>query len=263
MKKLLFVIFLLLVLFAAGAAGYFILNPDAPVQTDTTPKQVIQKSAEGGSQSAAPSIGAMKEKATDADILEALHYEIGKNRDTIAWLWIPNTTIDNSVVQSHDNLFYLRKNERLQEDIYGCYFADSECSVEKRDDLSQNTVIYGHSDLKDNPQGPRFPQLFLFAQEQFAQNNRQIYLVTPDEKLVWEVFSVFYTDVGFDYIKVNMTDEQKIDLAAQAIEKSIFDYQTSIDAQDKLLTLSTCSVKYGNDGSQRFVVMARLLPAQP
>ena len=232
MKKVLIAVFLLLLVAFAGAAGYFILNP-APAATPE--RQPPQKGGIGFvPQPTAPAIGGVKASSTDADLLEALHYELPKNRDTVAWLFLPNTEINNSVLQSHDNLFYLRKNERLQEDIYGCYFADAECNVAVREELSQNTVIYGHSDLKDNPMGPRFSQLFLYTQEEFARSNRRIFLATPTETLEWEIFSVFYTDTSFDYIRVLMTPEQTLSLARQAAEKSLYEFEVALTEQDKL-----------------------------
>ena len=50
-------------------------------------------------------------------------------------------------------------------------------------------------------------------------------------------------------------------LAKAAQEKSLYDYGITVGPGDKILTLSTCTVKYGaQDNDHRFVVMARLLP---
>ena len=50
-------------------------------------------------------------------------------------------------------------------------------------------------------------------------------------------------------------------LAKACQEKSIYSYDVAVGPEDKILTLSTCTVKYGaQDNSHRFVVMARLLP---
>ena len=83
-----------------------------------------------------PQLGVKSQPKTDADVLEALDYEISQNRDTIGWLKIPGTKINNSVLQSYDNAYYLRQDERRKYSLYGCYFADYECSFGTRDDLS-------------------------------------------------------------------------------------------------------------------------------
>lgn len=197
--------------------------------------------------------------ATTADLLEALDYETTQNRDTVAWLVVPNTRINNSVLQSHDNLFYLRLNERREDSIYGCYFADAECNVSTRELLNHNTIVYGHSDLQDNPEGPRFSQLFKFTDPEFARSTPTIELSTIQSEMHWQVFAVFYTTVAFDYIEAEPEGGLKA-LADEAKRQSIYDYGVAVGDEDHILTLSTCSVKDGNDGTHRMVVMAKLLP---
>ena len=75
----------------------------------------------------------------------------------------------------------------------------------------------------------------------------------------WQVFAVFYTDTSFDYIAAN--PEGGVDaLAAEAKKKSLYDYGVAVGPDDHILTLSTCSVRDGDDGTHRLVVMAKLLP---
>ncbi|MEG2143836.1 MAG: class B sortase, partial [Oscillospiraceae bacterium] len=183
-----------------------------------------------------------------------------KYPDACCWLQIPNTKINNVVMQSCDNSHYLRRDENGKDSIYGCYFADYACDFTNRDSLLNNTVIYGHSDLKDNPNGKRFSELFKFSEESFAKSNRLIYVTTQNEQLCFEVFAVFYTDTSFNYITPEIDGEETGDLGRNAKKRSLYDYGVEIGEKDKLLTLSTCSVKYGKDRDDiRFVVMARLL----
>ncbi|MEG1777689.1 MAG: class B sortase, partial [Angelakisella sp.] len=194
----------------------------------------------------------------DPAILEKLMYEVKKNPDAVGWLTVDGTDIDNCVVQSHDNSYYLRRDERKKESVYGCYFADYECNLSDRENLSPNTIIYGHSDLKDNPDGEKFSQLFRFADDTFAGEHKTILLTTPEASLEWEIFAAFYTDTSFDYIQVQLTPEGLKKITDKAVSLSVRDYGIVPTAQDKILTLSTCSVRDGNDGNHRFVVMARL-----
>lgn len=196
---------------------------------------------------------------TDADILEALDYETTQNKDTVAWLTVPNTRINNSVVQGHDNIVYLRTNERRESSIYGCYFADAECNVSTRELLNHNTIVYGHSDLQDNPEGQRFSQLFKFTDPEFAKTTPVINFSTLYDFMDWQVFAVFYTTVDFNYIDAE-PEGGIAKLAAEAKQRSIYDYGVTVGEDDHVLTLSTCSIKDGNDGTHRMVVMAKLLP---
>ena len=204
----------------------------------------------------------------DADIYDNLDYAVQKNQDTIAWIEIPETDINNMVMQGDDNDYYLRRNEDKKDDIYGCYFADYECAFGGYDDFSQNTIIYGHSDSIDNPNGKKFAQLHRFTDPEFAKKVPYIYLTTPQGKYKFEIFSVFYADVGvtseskFDYIQVNIDEQKKLEIAELASSLSIHDYGLEPNLSDKLLTLSTCTVQYGEEVDYRFVVMAKLCPEE-
>ena len=201
-----------------------------------------------------PQIGVKSQPKTDADVLEALDYELSQNRDTVGWLKIPGTKINNSVLQSYDNVTYLRQDERRKYNLYGCYFADYECSFGDRDKLSPNTIIYGHSDLTNDPDGPRFSELFRFMDEDFARNTPVISFVTQDDWMEWEIFAVaeFTTDPR---LIQPSPDSGIAELAASVKGKSFHDYDVQVKNSDHILTLITCTDK----PTIRLVVMARLL----
>ena len=201
-----------------------------------------------------PQLGVKSQPKTDADVLEALDYEISQNRDTIGWLKIPGTKINNSVLQSYDNAYYLRQDERRKYSLYGCYFADYECSFGTRDDLSPTTIIYGHSDLTNNPDGPRFSELFRFTEEDFARSTPVITFATQEDWMDWEVFAV--AEYSTDPRLIQPEPEGGIAaLAADVRKESVFDYDVQVGDGDHILTLITCT----DEPSVRLVVMARLL----
>lgn len=205
----------------------------------------------------------MKTAENPSDIPGLLTYAMEKSLDAVGWLDIPGTDISNVVMQGMDNAYYERRNEDGDQDIYGCYFLDMECSMGGPQDFLPNTVIYGHSDLTDNPDGPRFSQLFRFVDDGFARDHKYLYVTTMEGRYTFEIFSVFYTDTSFDYIRVHMTPEETLALANEAVSRSIRDYGIQPEAGDRLLTLSTCSVREGNDGTHRFVVMGRRINEEP
>ncbi|MEM1485306.1 class B sortase [Oscillospiraceae bacterium PP1C4] len=256
MKKLLLITVMLLLLVVGGIGAYYFMAPDLNAAV-----QVSQDKPSAKDPAKQPEIGVMKPVETTADMLEQLSYERTQNPDTIGWLKIPNTEINNTVLQSYNNVYYLRLSERKEQDVFGCYFADYTCSFGTREELSPNTIIYGHSDLKDNPDGRRFSQLLRFTQEEFAKNNPYIYFSTMQDQMVWQIFAVFYTDTDMNYIKSDLNEQELTGLVEEAKRKSIYHYDVPVDSKDKLLSLSTCTVKYGDRKDQRFVVMAKLMPA--
>lgn len=205
-----------------------------------------------------------------------------RNDDIVGWLKIEDSGIDGAVVQGATNKIYERQNEWKEYSWTGSYFADYECKLrDGRDGLSKNTVIYGHNvHFDDDKNGDRFSKLFHFTDLDFAQKHPYVYFslyddaATPEgerskNEMVWEIFSVFYTTTDFDYIRVNkeyknpeageITSAQMMNIITEAQQRSEYVYNVPVTGEDKILTLSTCSYKYGKRKDVRFVVMAKLL----
>lgn len=204
----------------------------------------------------------------EADVLEKLNTAYNQNNDVVGWLQIPDTEIDNEVLHypgdANDpaNPYYLRRDITKNYNWYGCYFADYECEFGDRNDLSSNTVIYGHS-MDDNPSSVKFSQLKKYTDIEFLKNHPYIYLTTPEDKLTFKIFAVMYTDTNFIYNYVDFPagpqkDVKLMDVVNEAKNRSQFDIDVDVNEDDKIITLSTCTYIYGSREDQRFVVMGRL-----
>lgn len=196
-----------------------------------------------------------------------------QNSDVIAWLQVPNTTLNEPVVQTTDNDFYYRRNVYKQNAFEGCLFMDYECDIGTgvKADMPQNTIIYGHNlgnpqGVTDDPNGLLFAQLLNFRDIEFAKKTPYIYLTTEGEDLVYQVFAVIYTEanmkpVSYIYPSYSASDFSK--LLEDIYARSIYKYpDVTVTANDKLLTLSTCTYKYGTysvNNQQRFVVFSKLV----
>ena len=249
MKKLLAILggILALVLLAAGVIfGVKQLAPEAPSAPSTPAASV-----------AGPELDVYKPVADYAEMLDALDFAKTRNQDTVGWLKIPGTDINNCVVQSFDNTFYLRRDEQKQYANEGCYYMDYECSVGARQDLSPNTIIYGHS-WDDDPDGIKFGQLFRFVDTEFAQANPCFEFCTQQDAMTWQIFAVAYTNISFDYIHPQISGAEMVEVANTAMEKSFYDYGVTVTETDKIITLSTCVVGFGGHDN-RLIVMAKLL----
>ncbi|MDD3192828.1 MAG: class B sortase [Oscillospiraceae bacterium] len=185
------------------------------------------------------------------------------NPEIVGWLQVPGTDINQPVVQTYNNSKYMRLTYEGKYSFQGCYWVDYECTVGNRTSESRNTIIYGHNTAvtQDDPNGLDFAQLLRFADEDFAASHPYIFFSTGEEDLVWEIFAVMYTDTKFRYIE--MIDSRIDTLVSEGKARSEFNYDVEVDpASDKILTLSTCTAKYGyvgGDARARFVVMARLV----
>ena len=193
-----------------------------------------------------------------------------KNPDAVGWLYIPDTTINEIVVQDEGgNEAYHRANALGEYDFNGCLYADFESrmagSVEQ---ISPNIVIYGHS-MTDEPDSAKdekkFTQLKKLLDKDFAEKHPYIYFSSETQDYVYEVFSAMYANSDdFYYIDCNLTDTTMDDLVSTAKEGSIFNYPNKPEGGDKIITLSTCTYKFGDASNQkqRFVVFGRLLTAE-
>lgn len=169
-----------------------------------------------------------------------------------AWIQVPDTNIDDPIFQADDNLYWLRRDENGSYSVWGVYFADYECSL--GEELSRNTVIYGHSSLNDETEGKKFTELKKLNLQDFAKDHRYFLFATGSEEYVATIFSVGYWADSAQYLYADPSDAAFEELLKDAADHSIYNYGVEVGSEDHIITLSTCT---GND-QERFVVMARL-----
>ena len=99
------------------------------------------------------------------------------NPDIIAWIRIPDTSIDYPVVQGNDDSYYLTHTFKKTEHVAGAIFLDSDNNADFSDDKN---IIYGHN-MKD---GSMFRGLRNFLGDKFLKEHHILYLYLPDEG-VW------------------------------------------------------------------------------
>ncbi|MBQ8533578.1 MAG: class B sortase [Clostridia bacterium] len=196
------------------------------------------------------------EGANEADFA-ALYIQ---NNDTVGWIHIPNTSIDNVVVKTTDNDFYLTHDFYKKKSEHGAIMADFR-TVFNISGNSKNVPLYGHH-MKD---GSMFAELEKFRTLSFYKQNPIIYFDTLYTKAKYEIFSVFITndleseDDGFrfNFNRVNFTSEEDfMDYITQVNRRSIFKTNVAVSPSDEILTLSTCVYDFNE---ARLVVCARRL----
>ena len=86
-------------------------------------------------------------------------------------------------------------------------------------------------------------------------NNYVIKLSTEYENTLWQVFSVYHIPTTNDYIRTNFkNNENFLDFADMLIKRSAYNFHTTIQESDYILTLSTC---YNNN--EKIVLHAKLI----
>ena len=176
---------------------------------------------------------------------------IPTNNETVGWIKVPNTNIDYAVVQHSDNEFYLHHSFDKSYSNAGWVFMDYRNGA---DELDDNTILYAHNRYHN---GTMFGTLGYALNKDWYTNENNLYITfnTIYKKYTWRVFSVYKTPYTIDYLTIVFYDNQeRLDFYNMLKNRSINNFNTSVSATDKIITLSTCS----SDGG-RIVVHAVLV----
>lgn len=174
------------------------------------------------------------------------------NADFIAWLQIPNTTVDYPVVWSDDTDYYLNHTFTGKKSYIGTLF-----SLEKTDyrTPSQNIAIYGHHIRSNN--AVMFSPLLAYKEQSFYEEHKTVYLDTLYHSGTYTVFAVVNMRYGDWEPSTPDFSNSEVFLAfvARAKAQALYDTGVEVQASDQILTLITCDRSYGGK-SGRLIVMA-------
>lgn len=184
--------------------------------------------------------------STDQVALQVKQTEIVRELPSIpdyaGWIYIPSTKINYPVFQGGDNEIYLKHTHDGKYCFYGELFKDY-----RDDELTYNTVIYGHN-MTDMTMFGELDDLYKTQTE--AEKHKDL---TYDNKS-YVLVGAFYGQEYDDYAIPMESKTERIRYSEEI--KKRFVYQLSdISSEDKLLLLSTCAYlkKY-----QRFVVVFKI-----
>jgi sortase B len=173
------------------------------------------------------------------------------NSAAFAWIKVQGTRVDYPVVQSPygNNDYYLDHGLDRTYNVSGAIFTD----FNNKKDLSKNrnTCVYGHN-MND---GTMFQTIMNFkTKNQFK--NGQIEIYTVEGIYIYEPFSVYEAIPTERFFHTEfLSDEDFEGFLSEIKEKSVFKSDVSLDKNDKIVTLITCT---NGVVDKRFVVHAVL-----
>ena len=173
-----------------------------------------------------------------------------KNSDTVGWINVNNTNINYPYVQSSNNSYYLDHSFDKSYNEAGWVFLDYRNSSDLN---NKNTIIYAHSRLDKT----MFGSLSRVLKSDWYTNkdNHIIRISTETENPLWQIFSVYKIEEESYYIKTNFnTTEDYIEFLDTLKNRSLYNFNTNLTDEDRVLTLSTC---YSD--TVRTVVHAKLI----
>lgn len=175
---------------------------------------------------------------------------LSKNPDTVGWIKVDGTKVNYPVVQSTDNDYYLNHAFNRNENIAGWIYADY------RDDFTdfgKNTIIYGHN-MNNKTMFGSVPSML---NNSYLKNSSNYYIKisTPTSNSNWKVFSIYTIEPEVYYLKTMFISEPFENFITTLKNRSVYDFGIDVNADDKILTLSTCD----NTGTKRVAVHAKMI----
>ena len=172
------------------------------------------------------------------------------NSDVKGWIKVNGTNINYPFVQTSNNDYYLNHSITKQNNSAGWVFMDFRNNIKSFD---KNTILYAHARVNQY----MFGTLKNTLKNNWLNNtnNHVIKLSTEKQNTLWQVFSIYHIPTTNDYIQTEFnTDDEFLKFANMIKNRSIHKFNTTVNKDDKILTLSTC---YGND--EKLVVHAKLI----
>lgn len=174
-----------------------------------------------------------------------------KNSDTVGYIHVENTNINYPIVYSSNNEYYLTHAFNGKKNNAGWIFLDYRNNF---DDLSDNTIVYGHG--RNNTTMFGSLKNTLTSSWQSDKDNYVVTISTPKENMLFQIFSIYTIEAESYYIETEFSSsDEKNEWIKIMKERNISPINTYVDENDKILTLSTCKNNYG----ERIVVHAKLI----
>lgn len=175
----------------------------------------------------------------DAIIWPEVDFELlsSINPDVVGWIYVEGTNINYPVVQAEDNKTYLRRMFDGKYNNAGCIFLDYRCEGDFSD---QHSIIYGHH----MGNGSMFADLVKYKKQSFYDEHPTALLVTPTHRYKIDLFSAYVSSNYQDSWQLYFEEQEFEAWLEKRIERSTFTTNVLPDANDRILTFSTCTYEF-------------------
>ena len=173
-----------------------------------------------------------------------------KNADTVGWIQVNGTNINYPFVQTDDNSYYLAHSFDKSRNNAGWVFLDYRNNI---NNLDKNSIIYAHGRVDET----MFGSLKNILTNSWLDNtdNYVVKMSTEKANTLWQVFSVYHLPTTSDYLQINFYDSNDYgDFISLLKNRSMYNFNTEVSTDDKILTLSTCYNNY-----EKMVMHAKLI----
>lgn len=252
-------------------AWYFVQQ--AKIKADIKKQQEMHTSISVITQSTTPP-PETEETTTETEppplvVLDSMTELFNENPDVAGWITVDDTKINNVVLQTDNNEYYLDKDFYGNRNIAGQIYIDYRCIANDYDkNQSDNLIIYGHNQADQT----MFGTLKKYKIKKDNTKNFDFYLDHPTfkfsnlyEEYTYKIVAMFVVEVEpyqtrdgvvFDYHNyVNFNKNRTFsDFKENILARTAVNTGVDFNEDDKFVTLSTCSNEFE---PSRFVVIGR------
>lgn len=179
--------------------------------------------------------------AADKEYLDAKFKDLlATNSETVGYVYIPGTQLDEPVVQTTDNATYLDKRfDGEWEPLMGAVFMDADNNKNFTDRL---TWLFGHARGSRVPDHRMFKDVNLFSDQNFFDSHKYVVIETPEKKLYYEALAMVIVPETTAFYRTEFADDADFKTQLEAVydTASVKNSDLRIDEKDHYVVLSTC-----------------------
>ena len=162
------------------------------------------------------------------------------NKESVAYVNIPGTELDEPVVQTTDNATYLDKTfDGGYQPYLGTVFMDTD---NKKDFSDRLTWLFGHARGSKVGDHRMFNDVNYFDKQEFFDKHPYVVIETPERKYYYEAIAMIIVPETTAFYRTSFDDDKDFETQLSAVynEAEIKKPNVKVSAKDKYMVLSTC-----------------------
>lgn len=165
---------------------------------------------------------------------------LATNSETVGYVYIPGTQLDEPVVQTTDNATYLDKRfDGVNEPLMGTVFMDAD---NKKDFSDRLTWLFGHARGSKVPDHRMFKDVNYFSRQDYFDKHPYTVIETPERKYYYEAVAMIIVPEETAFYRTSFDDDADFEKQLTTIYDTaqVKKPNVKVSSKDKYLVLSTC-----------------------
>lgn len=165
---------------------------------------------------------------------------LATNSETVAYVYIPGTQLDEPVVQTTDNATYLDKRfDGVNEPLMGTVFMDAD---NKKDFSDRLTWLFGHARGSKVSDHRMFKDVNYFSRQDYFDKHPYVVIETPERKYYYEAVAMIIVPEETAFYRTSFDDDADFEKQLTTIYDTaqVKKPNVKVSSKDKYLVLSTC-----------------------